>query len=168
MGFPGYVIACSVYAAAGLCTASVFLCSKTLRSSSWAQVGALLVSFASAIPAVAVSAMEYYPEFHLSFQGLLFLAASFCHAPVWIYIALFHGGRLVTLVKPQFECTKKEADQARGVIRKQEVQQRTLNEIIDFAEAELGGSRIFARCDSSPRGTDGNLEFFLGWEKKKA
>ncbi len=96
MGFPGYVIACSVYAAAGLCTASVFLCSKTLRSSSWAQVGALLLSFASAIPAVAVSAMEYYPEFHLSFQGLLFLAASFCHAPVWIYIALFHGGRLVT------------------------------------------------------------------------
>ena len=40
--------------------------------------------------------MEYYPEFHLSFQGLLFMAASFCHAPVWIYIALFHGSRLVT------------------------------------------------------------------------
>ncbi len=96
MGFPGYVIACSVYAAAGFCTASVFLCSKTLRSNSWAQAGALLLSFVSAIPAVAVSAMEYYPEFHLSFQGLLFMAASFCHAPVWIYIALFHGSRLVT------------------------------------------------------------------------
>ena len=96
MGFPGYVIACSVYAAAGFCTASAFLCSKTLRSNSWAQAGALLLSFVSAIPAVAVSAMEYYPEFHLSFQGLLFMAASFCHAPVWIYIALFHGSRLVT------------------------------------------------------------------------
>ncbi|MEE3199557.1 MAG: hypothetical protein VX254_05940 [Planctomycetota bacterium] len=76
--------------------ASAFLCSKTLRSNCWAQLGALLLSFVSAIPAVAVSAMEHYPEFHLSFQGLLFLAASFCHAPVWIYIALFHGGRLVT------------------------------------------------------------------------
>ncbi len=96
MGLPAYVIACSVYAAAGFCTASVFLCSKTLRSSLWAQLGALLLSFVSAIPAVAVSAMEYYPEFHLSFQGLLFMAATFCHAPVWIYIALFHSSRLVT------------------------------------------------------------------------
>lgn len=95
MGFPGYVIACSVYAAAGFCTALVFLCSGTLRRSTWAQASALLLSLVAAIPAVAVSAMENYPEFHLSFQGLLFLAASFCHAPVWIYIALFHSGRLL-------------------------------------------------------------------------
>ena len=95
MGFPGYVIACSVYAAAGFCIASAFLCSRTLRRSTWAQVSSLLLSFVAAMPALAVSAVENYPEFHLSFQGLLFLAASLCHAPVWIYIALFHGGRLV-------------------------------------------------------------------------
>ena len=107
-----------------------------------------------------------HATFELAVMDLSFISLRKVLPQAWAFVQ--DGGRLVALVKPQFECAKKEADQARGVIRDQEVQQRTLDEIIDFAEAELKGSRIFARCESSPHGTDGNLEFFLGWEKNNA
>ena len=74
---------------------------------------------------------------------------------------------LVALVKPQFECAKKEADQGRGVIRDRKVQRRTLDEIKQFAGRELEGAELFAESESNPRGADGNLEFFLGWRKSK-
>ena len=95
MGLPDYVIACSVYAVAGICIAVVFRSSRTLRENSWCQAAALLLSFAMALPALVVSAKESFAELHLGLQGFLFLAASLCHAPVWIYIVLFHSGRLV-------------------------------------------------------------------------
>jgi len=70
------------------------------------------------------------------------------------------------LVKPQFECARKEADQGRGVISDPQIQQRTLREIKGFAQSELVGSELFAQTESSPRGADGNLEFFLGWVRQ--
>ena len=76
------------------------------------------------------------------------------------------GGRLIALVKPQFECAKKEADQGRGVINDSKIQQRTLREIKEFARLELKGAELFAETESSPRGADGNLEFFLCWIRK--
>jgi 23S rRNA (cytidine1920-2'-O)/16S rRNA (cytidine1409-2'-O)-methyltransferase len=102
--------------------------------------------------------------FKLVVMDLSFISLRKVLSQAWSFVQ--QGGWLVALVKPQFECTKKEADQARGVIRDNEVQQRTLEEIINYAEAELNESRLFANFESSPRGTDGNLEFFLGWEKK--
>lgn len=102
--------------------------------------------------------------FKLAVMDLSFISLRKVLPQAWCFVQ--KGGWLVALVKPQFECTKKEADQARGVIRNKEIQERTLDEIIDFAEEELEGSSIFARYESSPRGTDGNLEFFIGWEKK--
>lgn len=95
MGLPDYVIACSVYAVAGICTAAAFHSSRTIRENPWCQVSALLLSFAMALPALAVSGRESFAEFHLGFQGFLFLGTSLCHVPVWIYIILFHSGRLV-------------------------------------------------------------------------
>jgi 23S rRNA (cytidine1920-2'-O)/16S rRNA (cytidine1409-2'-O)-methyltransferase len=102
--------------------------------------------------------------FKLVVMDLSFISLRKVLPQAWSFVQ--QGGWLVALVKPQFECTKKEADQARGVIRDNEVQQRTLEEIINYAEAELNESRLFANFESSPRGTDGNLEFFLGWEKQ--
>jgi len=95
MSLPGYVIACSVYAVLGLCTAWVFHSSRTIREHPWCQLSALLLSFLAALPALVVSSRELYTEFHLGFQGFLFLASALCHIPVWIYIVLFHCGRLV-------------------------------------------------------------------------
>jgi len=75
------------------------------------------------------------------------------------------GGKLLALVKPQFECTKEEADRGKGVIRDSVVQERVINEVTSFAELYLENSRLIAQLLAKPHGTDGNLEFFLGWEK---
>ena len=87
MSLPGYVIACSVYAVLGICTAWVFRSSRTIREHSWCQFSALLMSFLAAIPALVVSSRELYMEFHLGFQGFLFLASALCHVPV---LSLIH------------------------------------------------------------------------------
>lgn len=102
-------------------------------------------------------------SFNLVVMDLSFISLRKVLPQAWAFVP--KGGKLVSLVKPQFECTKKEADQARGIIRSPDIRQRTLQEIIDFAEEKLAGSQLFANAESSPRGTDGNLEFFLGWEK---
>ena len=102
MSLPGYVIACSVYAVLGICTAWVFRSSRTIREHPWCQFSALLMSFLAAIPALVVSSRELYMEFHLGFQGFLFLASALCHVPVWIYIAVFHSGRLAGIFFPAF------------------------------------------------------------------
>ena len=81
----------------------------------------------------------------------------------WSFLAI--GGHLITLVKPQFESTKREADQGRGIIRDESIHKRVLNEITKFANENLDNSELFAQTESSPRGTDGNIEFFLGWNK---
>jgi 23S rRNA (cytidine1920-2'-O)/16S rRNA (cytidine1409-2'-O)-methyltransferase len=75
------------------------------------------------------------------------------------------GGKLLALVKPQFECTKEEADRGKGVIRDSAVQERVINEVTNFAELHLENSSLIAQFLAKPHGTDGNLEFFLGWEK---
>lgn len=75
-------------------------------------------------------------------------------------------GKLLALVKPQFECTKEEADRGKGVIRDSAVQERVINEVINFARLHLENSSLIAQSLAKPHGTDGNLEFFLGWEKK--
>jgi tetratricopeptide (TPR) repeat protein len=41
-------------------------------------------------------------EFHLGFQGFLFLASALCHIPVWVYIALFQSNRLLGTFFPTF------------------------------------------------------------------
>ncbi len=75
------------------------------------------------------------------------------------------GGRLIALIKPQFEATKAEASAGRGVIRDAEIQQRIFTGIKNFAETELAGAKIFGELESPILGGDGNREFLAGWEK---
>ena len=102
--------------------------------------------------------------FELVVMDLSFISLRKVLPQAWSFVN--EGGRLIALVKPQFECARKEADQGRGVINDPQVQQRTFREIKDFAKRELIDSELFAQAESSPRGADGNLEFFLGWVKK--
>ena len=102
--------------------------------------------------------------FELVVMDLSFISLRKVLPQAWSFV--HEGGRLVALVKPQFECARKEADQGRGVISDPLIQQRTLQEIKDFARLELPGSDLFAETESSPRGADGNLEFFLGWVRE--
>ena len=48
------------------------------------------------------------------------------------------GGKLVALIKPQFEAGKEEADKGRGVITDAAVHERVLAELREFVAAQAG------------------------------
>lgn len=78
----------------------------------------------------------------------------------WSFLA--PQGRLIALVKPQFEAEKKDADKGRGIIRDEALQQSILQDITEFALHELNGSMKEGSIPSPIKGTSGNQEFLLG------
>lgn len=82
---------------------------------------------------------------------------------VWPFLA--DGGRLIALVKPQFEAEKKEVDRAGGVIKDAAIQERVLEQVRAFALEELAGAGLIGSIDSPIRGAEGNREFLLGLTK---
>lgn len=74
------------------------------------------------------------------------------------------GGRLVALIKPQFEAGKAEADRGRGVITDPAVHQRVIAELQAFIFTET--SLIWRDLTESPiQGPAGNREFLVLLEK---
>lgn len=73
------------------------------------------------------------------------------------------GGRILALVKPQFEAGKREADKGAGVIRDPVVHQRVLDELQAFV-SELG-LRWVGVVESPILGPAGNKEFLALLEK---
>jgi len=69
------------------------------------------------------------------------------------------AGQIVTLVKPQFEAGREEADKGRGVIRDPEVWRRVLGESVEVLRQR--GLRVGGACASPITGGAGNVEFFL-------
>ncbi|MCF6137844.1 TlyA family RNA methyltransferase [Pseudalkalibacillus berkeleyi] len=75
---------------------------------------------------------------------------------------LLTGGRVVALVKPQFEAGKEEVGK-KGIIRDKKVHQAVIEKITQFSH-ETGYHVI--DCTHSPiRGGEGNIEFLLHLEK---
>jgi 23S rRNA (cytidine1920-2'-O)/16S rRNA (cytidine1409-2'-O)-methyltransferase len=72
------------------------------------------------------------------------------------------GGRLVVLVKPQFEVGKGEVGKG-GIVREDDRRRRVLDEISSFAET-LGLQR-FGAIESPIAGAEGNREFLLALMK---
>lgn len=75
------------------------------------------------------------------------------------------NGYLISLVKPQFECKREEADIGKGVIRDTKIHERVVNEILCFSKENLKNSKLEIQTESEPKGNDGNVEFFLCWRK---
>lgn len=74
------------------------------------------------------------------------------------------SGRIVALVKPQFEAGKEEADRGRGVIRDPEIHQRVLAEIEEFTKSR--SDLKWCGCTESPLlGPAGNKEFLVLLER---
>ena len=107
--------------------------------------------------------LTFYP-FPIVVMDLSFISLSKVLVRAWSFLDT--GGHLIALIKPQFECKKKEADLGRGIIKDELIHKRVLQDVIDFANQNLANSELFAQTESSPKGADGNLEFFLGWKKK--
>ena len=73
-------------------------------------------------------------------------------------------GKIVALIKPQFEAGKAEVDKGRGVITDAAIHQRVLAELKDFVAAQAG---LCWRCvvESPLLGPAGNKEFLALIEK---
>jgi 23S rRNA (cytidine1920-2'-O)/16S rRNA (cytidine1409-2'-O)-methyltransferase len=87
-----------------------------------------------------------------SFIGLgkLLDAVSRCTKP---------GGRLVALIKPQFESGRQDVAKGRGVISDPAVRQAAIDAVL--ASVTLHGFLIEGSCDSPLAGPRGNLEAFV-------
>jgi 23S rRNA (cytidine1920-2'-O)/16S rRNA (cytidine1409-2'-O)-methyltransferase len=74
------------------------------------------------------------------------------------------NGRIVALIKPQFEAGKAEADKGRGVISDPSVHERVLNQLREFVRAQPG-LRWQGVVESPLLGPAGNKEFLALIEK---
>ena len=74
------------------------------------------------------------------------------------------GGKIIALIKPQFEAGKAEADKGRGVITDAAIHERVINEIRDFASNQTG-LRWQDVVESPLLGPAGNKEFLVLIEK---
>ncbi len=73
-------------------------------------------------------------------------------------------GKIVALIKPQFEAGREEAGKGAGVIRDPEIHQRVLRELNDFVNAQTG-LRWNGVTESPLLGPAGNKEFLALIEK---
>ncbi|HTY86004.1 MAG TPA: TlyA family RNA methyltransferase [Candidatus Acidoferrum sp.] len=73
-------------------------------------------------------------------------------------------GRIIALIKPQFEAGKAEADRGRGVIRDPAVHERVVDELRQFVSAQTG-VRWRGVVESPLSGPAGNKEFLALIEK---
>ena len=103
-------------------------------------------------------------DFDALVMDLSFISLRAVLPAVWPFLK--SGGRLIALVKPQFEAGKAEVDKGRGVIRDAAVQEAVLAGVRDFALAQLPGAELIGTMDSPITGTDGNREFLLGLKKR--
>ena len=74
------------------------------------------------------------------------------------------GGRLVALIKPQFEAGKAEVDKGAGVIRDTAIHQRVIRELQHFVSA-IDGAQWHGVTESPVLGPAGNKEFLALIEK---
>lgn len=74
-------------------------------------------------------------------------------------------GKVVALIKPQFEAGKEEADRGKGVISDPVVHERVLAELQSFVE-QLPGASWRALTESPLLGPAGNKEFLVLIEKR--
>jgi 23S rRNA (cytidine1920-2'-O)/16S rRNA (cytidine1409-2'-O)-methyltransferase len=107
-----------------------------------------------------------FDDYPLIVMDLSFISLTKVLPAVWQFLA--PEGRLIALVKPQFEAEKHEVDAGRGIIRDAAVQARILSSIQRFALDQLPGATLIGTMDSPIKGTDGNREFLLGLTKRSA
>ncbi|MDB6024998.1 MAG: hemolysin [Verrucomicrobiales bacterium] len=74
------------------------------------------------------------------------------------------GGKVVALVKPQFEAGKAEADKGAGVITDPEIHARVLRELREFVVTDLA-LKCLGETESPLLGPAGNKEFLILLEK---
>ena len=95
--------------------------------------------------------------FDLVVCDLSFISLTSVSGPIARHCA--PGADVVMLVKPQFEAGRSEVNKGQGIIRDEEVRQRTLSEVTDHYVG--AGFTMVEAIDSPVPGSGGNVEFFL-------
>lgn len=101
--------------------------------------------------------------FPLAVSDVSFISQSLIYAPVSAMLA--EGGKFISLIKPQFECGKKNLSSG-GICRDKKVHLRVVLEL--FEKARLSGLYPAAFTRSPITGGDGNTEYlalFIKGEK---
>ena len=78
---------------------------------------------------------------------------------------LKESGRMVCLIKPQFEAGRDKVGK-KGVVREPEIHREVIAKVIDFAD--LTGFSVQGLTYSPVRGSEGNIEYLVFLEKKTA
>lgn len=104
-----------------------------------------------------------YPSYPVIVMDLSFISLSKVLPAIWPL--LDPNGVMISLVKPQFEAEKIDADQGKGVISDPLLRQKILNKVKQWVSDNLPGSRICGECPSPIMGATGNQEFLVGWSK---
>lgn len=107
-----------------------------------------------------------HPTYPVIVMDLSFISLKLILPAAWQFLE--PGGLMISLIKPQFEAGKEEADRFRGVITDPEIRERILHEVLGFAEANLSGSKLTGWCESPIKGMNGNLEYLAGWTRQPA
>ena len=78
---------------------------------------------------------------------------------------LKESGRMVCLIKPQFEAGRDKVGK-KGVVREPEIHREVIAKVIDFAD--LTGFSVQGLTYSPVKGPEGNIEYLVFLEKKRA
>lgn len=105
-----------------------------------------------------------HTEYPLIVMDLSFISLKLILPVAWSFLE--KDGLVVSLIKPQFEAGKAEADRFKGVITDPAIRERILHEVLDFAQTDLPGSRLVGWCESPIKGMNGNLEYLAGWTRE--
>jgi 23S rRNA (cytidine1920-2'-O)/16S rRNA (cytidine1409-2'-O)-methyltransferase len=103
---------------------------------------------------------DFSDKFELAVMDVSFISATKV-MPALIPL-LAEAGRLITLIKPQFEVGRGEVGSG-GIVRDPEKHTRVIGEV-NQAATRLG-LRVVGLIESPLRGADGNREFFALYEK---
>jgi 23S rRNA (cytidine1920-2'-O)/16S rRNA (cytidine1409-2'-O)-methyltransferase len=101
--------------------------------------------------------------FDLVVMDLAFISQKKVLENVWRFVK--PGGFFVSLIKPQFEVTKQEADKCQGVVKDEAVRARVVAEVRAFAKEKLAGCVEEKFLDSPIEGGEGNKEYLVAWRK---
>lgn len=78
------------------------------------------------------------------------------------------SGTAVCLVKPQFETSPSVMRKNRGVLRDGGLRKQALEKIKKHVSDNFPDAEFVGECESKIKGGDGNLEYLIGFEKKRA
>ncbi len=101
-----------------------------------------------------------HPSFDLIVMDLSFISLTKVLPAIW---PLLHaGGKLIALVKPQFEAEKSIVDKGRGVIRDSKIRLQILQDMQAWVRKSLENAELEGWIESPIAGGEGNREFLLG------